>query len=293
MERLEAAKINSADKAKSLKVDVVRHAPSTYRQPEWRDIETADDINTIGRYEDGEKTPEEIARGKAEAESIVRDTATKIAEDIEPDEEVVIWSSPTGRTLETARIIREVLVEKGIKSKNVGPSDERGVKIFEKLGEVKNFKWELFEPLMNGGEVDHNGTKFIIDKSLSNPQKLGYPDYFTSDAIKEISAEAKKQWPAGYVKEIESFESFKEVSGRMADALGKLKQLSDKNYRVIIVTHDALTGDIVKTFTNDQLSGIEPGRSISLERVDDKLVVKRVGDVINGNDKVDVASRRK
>lgn len=273
----------------NLKAHIVRHGPSSYRQPEWHDVESADDINALGRYKEGDKTPEEIAQGKAEAVRLVRESAEKIAAEIGPDEEVAIWSSPTGRTLETARIIRDVLMEKGINIRHKGAAGEQGIKAFERLGEVRNFSWQLFEPLMNGGEMSFNGKAFDIDKKLSNPENMGYPDYFTSDAIKSITDEAKAQWPSDYVAEIESFESFVEVSKRMADTLKKLKGLHDKKYRVIIVSHDAMAGQIVKSFTDDQLSGIDPAQFISLERKDGKLVVTRVGDILEGNSEVDVA----
>ncbi|NTU99465.1 histidine phosphatase family protein [Candidatus Falkowbacteria bacterium] len=292
MERLKEIASDDGKKEEGLKVSVVRHGTSTYRQPEWTDIATADDINAIGRYDDGEKTPEEIAAGKEKAIQKIRETAKRIAADIGPDEEVVIWSSPTGRTLETARIISEVLQEEGINIKKKGPDKDYGVKVFERLGEVKNFKWELFEPLMKGGEVKFGGQKFVIDKKLSNPNNLGYPDYFTTDAIKNISERAKSQWPKEYVKEIESFESFAHVSERMAETLRRLKKLGDKKYRLIIVSHDAMVGNIVKTFTHDQFSGIEPGELISLERKEGKLVVRQVGDLTEGDREADIAPNR-
>jgi broad specificity phosphatase PhoE len=88
---------------------------------------------------------------------------------------------------------------------------------------------------------------------------------------------------------IEKFESFASVSRRMAETLKKLKQVSDKKYRVIIVTHDAVAGQLVKTFSNDELSGINPGDFLSLEKKDGKLVVTRVGDITEGNSETDVS----
>jgi broad specificity phosphatase PhoE len=282
MEGIEGQDNNQKDE-KSLKVNIVRHGPSLYRQPEWTDINTADDLNAVGRYAEGEKTEDEIKQGKERAIEIIRNSAEKIADEIGTDEEVIIWSSPTGRTLETARIISEVLEEKGIRVKRSNP-ETHGVKIFERLGEVKNFSWDLFEPLMNGGEITFKGEKFFIDKSLSNPNNIGYPEYFTSDAIKEIPEEVKKLWPVGYVEEIDKFESFADVTDRMIDTLKRLMGTKDKNYRVIIVTHDALTGSIVKIFTSDQFSGINPGEFISLERKNDKLMVTRAGSITEGAD---------
>jgi len=189
--------------------------------------------------------------------------------------------------LETARIVKDVLKERGIvlrKSKDTSPD----MSIFEKLGEVKNFSWNLFEPLMNGGGVSFNDETFFIEKSQSNPKGLGYPEYFTSDEVKNIPQEVKDTWPHEYVEKIESFESFVDVTERMMSSLERLKKLNDKNYRIIIVTHDALTGSIVNTFTAGQSTGINPGQFISLERKGDDLVATRVGDVTEGNSQDDV-----
>jgi len=286
MERL---KQPSESPKKKLKVDVVRHGPSIYRQPEWSDINTADDLNTVGRYEDGSITDEELAKGKEEAIAIVRASAEEIADNIEEDEEVAIWSSPTGRTLETARIIRDVLSERGIQVRSKGNASEHGVKVFDRIGEVKNFSWELFEPLMSGGEVEFDGEKFTIDKSLSNPNNIGYPDYFTSDAIKDIPETAMDSWSKKYIAQIKEFESFADVSERMSKTLQKVKKLNDKKYRIILVTHDALTGALVKTFSSGEMGGVNPGQFLSLERSDNKLVVTRVGDVFEGDSETDVA----
>lgn len=284
--------LNKDEKEKSLKVNIVRHGPSTYRQPEWTDIKTADDLNAIGRYSEGERTEEEIKAGKEKAVEIIRKSAEEIAAEIKPDEEVAIWASPTGRTLETARIISEVLKEKGIAVRQTS-SNEYGIKLFEKIGEVQNFSWDLFEPLMNGGEIEFKGAKVVIDKALSNPKGIGYPEYFTSDAIKDISEEAKSQWPKEYVDEIDRFESFAEVTERMISILRRvLNQATDKNYRIIIVSHDALTGYIVKTFTSGQISGINPGQFISLEKQGDKLVVKRTGDILQGDSETNIITEK-
>jgi broad specificity phosphatase PhoE len=258
---------------KDLKVNIVRHGPSTYRQPEWTDVASADDI----------------AEGKEKAIAIVRATAEKLAEDISPDEEVAIWSSPTGRTLETARIISEVLEEKGIQIRKKGTASEHGIKVFERIGEVENFSWSLFEPLMNGGEFEFQGKKFNIDKSKTNPTGMGYPDYFTTDAIKDIPDEVKQQWPKEYVDQIEKFESFADVSERMVGTLRKLKNLKDKHYRVILVSHDALTGAMVKTFTSDELGGINPGQFLGIERRGGELVVTRIGDLTEGDSDTPIA----
>lgn len=280
---------NESGKVKrGLKIDVVRHGPSTYRQPEWSDIGTANDLNALGRYQDDTKSDEEIRDGKEQAVAAVKASAEKIAASISPDEDVVIWSSPTGRTLETARIISETLTEKGIKLRKKGDESSHGIEVFEHIGEVENFSWDLFSPLMSGGEVEFGGRKFFVDKALSNPRNLGYPEYFTTDAIKDIPDEVKAQWPEEYVAQIERFESFADVTERMANTLRRLKKVGDKNYRIVLVTHDALMGALVKTFTFGEFAGVSPAQFLSLERRGDKLVVTRVGDITEGDSERDV-----
>jgi broad specificity phosphatase PhoE len=271
MERLEPQlpQEKESEENPELKVDIFRHGESTYKQRQEVPIEEAKDL-----------TPE--------GEEKVRENAEILAETIGDDEEVEIWSSPTGRTLHTARIISETFEEKGIKLRKKGSAEEHGIKIWEQLNEVHNFSWVLFEPLMNGGEVEFVGEKFNIDKNQSNPLGLGYPEYFTSGAIKEIPEEVKNQWPKEYVEQIEGFESFIEVTQRMMKPLERLKKLQDKNYRVIIVTHDALTGFIANVFTAGEESGLDPGSFINLERKDGKLIVTKVGDRTEGESSKDV-----
>lgn len=285
MEGLNTPKKNSSESG--VKVDVFRHGKSGYTQPEWNDIETADDINTVGKYFES-KTQEEIEESKQEAIAIVKASALELAKTIEPDEEVAIWSSPTGRTLETARIISETLQGKGIPIRNKGGEDY-GVKIFEHIGEVKNFSWDMFEPMMEGKKgFNYKGKIFDIDINLSNPNKLGYPEYFTSDAIHNISQEVKDTWSKEYVDLVESFETFKDTTSRMKANLERLSKLEDKKYRVIMVTHDALTGALVKTFTSGEKEGVTEGQFVSLERIDNTLVVTRAGDIKEGDSKTDV-----
>lgn len=254
-----------------LNVDIFRHGKSNYTQPYEVPISEAQDL-----------MPEAIEK--------VKENAEKLAEMIEPDEEVEIWASPMGRTLHTAKIISEVLEEKGItlRKKGTGEGVEYGIKVWPELSEVKNFSWGLFEPLMNGGWVEFGENRFYVDKKLSNPKGLGYPDYFNTDAILDIPDEVKSQWPQEYVDRINSFETFKDVTGRIIKPLSRLKQLHDKKYRIIMVTHDALTGFMANVFTGGEKGGLEPGTFINLERKDDKLVATQLGEIMEGNSDVDV-----
>ena len=136
--------------------------------------------------------------------------------------------------------------------------------------------------MISGGEVWLEGKKFFIDKNLTNPKNIGYPEYFISDEIKNIAPEAKAQLPAGYIKEIEGIEKFIDATKRIMKPLSKLKKINDKSYRVIIVTHDALTGFIANVFSGGEQGGLNPGEFINLERKERKLAATKVGELKEG-----------
>ncbi|MDD2758034.1 MAG: histidine phosphatase family protein [Patescibacteria group bacterium] len=229
------------------------------------------------KYEQGKTTVEEAADLTEAGIAEVKTSAEALAELISPDEEVQIWSSPMGRTLQTAKIISETLAAKGVNLRGERQAEGAGIKVFDQLSEVKNFSWSLFSPLVYGGEVEYAGRKFVIDAAKTNPQNLGPAQYYASDNIHNISAEAKAGWPAEYVKAVEDFEDFMSVTKRIMKPLVRLKGLSDKPYRVIIVTHDALLGFVANIFSGGESAGVNPAEFINLERKDGQLVATKVG----------------
>ncbi len=254
----------------SLNVNIFRHGESTYTQNEVS-IEKANDLTEQGIKD-------------------VTRNAEKLAELIRPNEEVEIWSSPTGRTLQTAKIICKILKQKGIRlrSSKRGGSKEHGVKIFKQLTEVKNFSWKLFYPLAVGGEVEFSGKKFFLDKKFTNPKNIDISRYFSEDGIKDIDTDYKQTLPEEYVKEIEGFEKFVDVTKRLMLPLSRLKKTTDKSYRIILVTHDALSGFIANIFSSGEVRGIGSGEFINLERVEGKLIAREVGNLKEGNSNTDI-----
>jgi broad specificity phosphatase PhoE len=252
----------------SLRVDILRHGKTNYGQQEVP-MEQANDLTSEGIEK-------------------VKISAKELADLVGREEEVEIWSSPMGRTLHTAKIVAEVLEQNGVKLRRKGDARDSGIKVFPQLGEVKNFSWSLFSPLVFGGDVEFNGHKFTIDKEKTNPKGLHYLEYFADDVIKSLPSEVTNQWPEGYVKAIEGFEKFASVTKRIMVPLSRLKKLEDKSYRVIIVTHDGLAGFIANIFANSKQGSLNPGEFINLERRDGKLVATRVGDVQEGNSNTDV-----
>jgi broad specificity phosphatase PhoE len=265
-----------SDETNGLNINIVRHGPSTYSQPEWRDPQTANDITTLRRIV-GDESFETINKGKQEAVAIIVNTANELAGEIQPQEEVVIWSSPTGRTLETAKIILDTLKAKGIKIRN--GSLGREISVFDALGEIKNFSWDLFRPLIEGGSVEFAGHQFVIDKSQSNPNNISVLEYFKNDEMRKISKEVLDSWPQEYVLKVMEFETFFEVTKRVADVISRVKKVSGKHYRLIIVTHDVFASNILINMFNSDTQYINPGEFISMERRGDQLLLTRVSRV--------------
>lgn len=253
---------------KSLHIDIFRHGEAKYGQKETS-IEQADDLTKEGEKE-------------------IKERAEELADLIKPGEEIEIWSSPMGRTLHTSKIIAEIFEQKGIDLRKKGDAKESGIKVFEQLSEVKNFSWTLFMPLIKGGEVQFGDKKFIVDKSLTNPDNLDCQEYFIKDGIKNMDPKAKTQLPEDYVKEIEGFEKFMEATKRIMKPLSRLNKMEDKPYRVVIVTHDALTGFIANVFSGGKQGGLNPGEFINLEKKEGKLIATRVGELQKGNKEADI-----
>lgn len=250
----------------NLKIDIFRHGQAKYLQLETG-INQADDL-----------TPEGIRE--------VRTNAEKLTGLIKDDEEVVIWSSPLGRTLHTAKIITEVLREKGIKlrpKKSASGEEtlpESVIKVFKTFSEVKGFSWKMYYPLVEGGEVAINNKKFLIDKKETNPENLNSQLYYLKGAFKKISPAVKEKWPLTYRKIVENFEELSSATQRIIHPLQHLKKMGhEKPYRVIIVTHEALTVFLAQIYSGGKAAGIEPGDFINLERKDETLVVTQVGDL--------------
>jgi len=245
---------------KKLSVDIFRHGKTDYNQKKTTPIEEARDL-----------TPEAIRQIKASAE--------QLADMIGQDEEVAIWSSPLGRTLHTAKTVSNVLQARGIKLRKKGIGAAYGIKVFKELTDIKNFSRELFIPLVEGGEVAYGGQKFFIDKKESNPKNLSGTDYYIEEEIKNIPATIKNKWPPEFIKEIEGMENFHKVTKRIMRPLSRIEKLKDKPYRVIIVTHNAMTNFIGNVYSGGKFLDLDPGKFINLENKQGKLIPTKFGDV--------------
>src|SRR3989344_2674309 len=102
-------------------------------------------------YSQGETTLEDAFDLNAEGIRNVRSRADEFSQYIGLSP-VIIHSSPMGRTLHTAKIIRERLQCAGFVV--------RPITIDSDLTEVRGFEWNLFKPLVVGGRVDYAGNTF-------------------------------------------------------------------------------------------------------------------------------------
>jgi broad specificity phosphatase PhoE len=239
-------------------------------------VEAANDLLAKETY-----TGESEEKRRTRAIEEVRTSAETLGGTLDKSVPVFILSSPVGRTLHTAKIISEVLSEKGF---TVNP-----IKTEKILGEVENFSWTLFEPLMNGGIVtyhDQGEKKFEVNKSETNPRNLGYPDYFMDDSAHQIPPHVKETWPEVYRGMVDGFEKFHDVTHRFLSKIQSLGNQEEGNF--ILVTHDCATMHLADSFTDGRQKGLVPGTFIHIERGNDShLYVKRVGDITDGDTRAD------
>ena len=243
---------------KKTMVSVFRHGYSPYNQ----DVVELSDANDL--------TEKGIAAVTASARAL-RDRRGAF-------ERVVLLSSPRGRTLHSAKLIGGVI--------GVG----KGIIIEPLLDEVANFNWDHFSPLVSGGKLDFGGRTYTINAKLTNPKKLALGEYYNCNAIADITPSARSKLPPSYVDYIDSIEIFESTSARLLKVLEKVRWLAQLpgNYRLVLSTHDALTGYLSEIFTGGEERGLTPGGCIDLELTGEKLVVTRVGDIIHGRSDIDV-----
>ena len=229
------------------RASLFRHGKSNYTQGNGdQDLATANDL-----------VPDAI--------ELVHRSAQKLAKTIEPDRpHIHIHTSPNGRTIHTARIIKDVLGGKGY--------DIVSFEIDHSLGEVRNFSWNLFEPLMNGGRIPWQDDSFVVKKEETNPQGLGYPDYFMADAIHVIDPAVLATWPTEFVSRLQGFETFAQVTSRVTS---RIKNVLDGRHQAdhhdIFVSHDGSAMALLDSATKGEKKSLDPGTYILLQAVDGQI----------------------
>lgn len=213
---------------------------------------------TLFRHGTAQYSQEKVAFDDAadlteEGRNRVREQAEKLADEIEQDEEVTIWSSPLGRTLETATIITDVLQKRGIsirlkkplKNDDEVPSvAENAIRVFEVLEEVRGLDIGLFSALVGGGSYTFkDGTEVTFDKSKTNPDDMSFQDYYYKGGYKKY-LERNDNIPAEVQSSLNSLEEEASVHHRFDRNVERVAKVqSDKKQRVIIVTHHVTMKD--------------------------------------------------
>jgi broad specificity phosphatase PhoE len=219
------------------RITLVRHGEAKYSQLEST-LEEADDL-----------TPNGI--------QVVTGNFHNIGRQYSANSSLALVSSPLARTLQTARIAKTILggYVKAPISFEVNPE----------LQEVHNFEWELFFPLVNGGEVEYKGRKFLVDKNLTNPNNIVPGNYFNEDLAHKLSEKARARLPIPYLERIAEFEKAVDVEKRVRRVIGEIGK-SRKAEDIFVFSHDGLIGFFVGDYTNGQSKTIKPGNYAILEK---------------------------
>lgn len=234
-----------------LSVYIFRHGESQYNQPYSLNIDEANDLTYNGA-------------------EIVKNNIKTI--DFTYKDSVRIWSSPLGRTLHSAKIIKRDLEERCVSCGRVEPSYE--------IGEVENFSWTLFYPLVNGGEINFNNNRFFVDKTQSNPDNLDWINFFMkNEAHNRVGF---LSIPEDYKNKIKSFERFEDVTKRMLDFLENSKNKLMNKTKGIFVTHSGLISFFADVYSEGKIKEIQPGDYINLIMNEKRVYVNNINGLKKG-----------
>ncbi|PIR44459.1 MAG: hypothetical protein COV10_04360 [Candidatus Vogelbacteria bacterium CG10_big_fil_rev_8_21_14_0_10_51_16] len=221
----------------------------------------------MAKYEQGKVAVSEANDLTDEGRNLVREQAERLADELGQDEEITIWSSPMGRTLETATIVADVLREKGFEIRmkkstdntEVPPSAEDTIRVFEALEEVRGLDIGLFSALVDGKLYAlEDGTEVMFDKSKTNPDNLSFQDYYYRGGYKKY-LQSGENVPAEVQASLNSLEEEADIHHRFDRNVDRVsKAQSDKKQRVIIVTHHVT----MKDYTENQ---VRPADYINLD----------------------------
>lgn len=238
------------------RIGMFRHGLTDYRQTETT-LEEANDLR-----EDGIPT--------------IIERANEFIDFLPKDKEIFIYASPMGRTLHHARIIRDLCQISGLNPNQIQTESE--------VTEVKDFDWNLFAPLVQGGTIEYAGARFSLDARETNPQGLSSQKYFMDDECHKLNGRLDKDVPIAYLERLARFETFASVKERGVNAL---KRIRDKHLAngdsVIITTHEALAYHPLDIFTRGTSHALARGEYVYFEGDERAIIVKRVGRSAEGD----------
>lgn len=221
----------------------------------------------VAKYQQGRVSIKEAQDLINEGARAVRDQAEKMALELDRDEEITIWCSPMGRTLETATIVADTLRERGFTIRLRRSFDEGGssdsaesmIRIFQVLEEVRGLNIDLFSALIAGGSyVLGDGTEVIFEKNVSNPDNMSFQDYYYQQGYKKYLMNGADM-PKEVRDSLMVLEEESDVHHRFDRNVERVQKISsDKKRRIIIVTHHVC----MKDYSENE---VEPAEYINIE----------------------------
>lgn len=158
------------------------------------------------------------------------------------DKEIRIWISPLARTVQTANMLVQELLKRWLTIKSISFIDQ--------IQEVKNFDFNIYTALVQGGKITIKKKEIILDKNITNPNNLPRSNYFWQWAHKKINKDYLiSLWIYEY---IHSIETRKQVITRSQQTLSRVLSASSQNQYTFLVTHQCFSDSFYKKIFPEQ-----------------------------------------
>lgn len=247
--------------ANEIDIHLFRHGEARYQQGFVRSGE-ANDLTTFGMEK-------------------VAESANKLANFVKGSvgEPIVIASSPTGRTLQTAEIISKVLRNAKIPQRERLSHPCRSILVISQLQDQKNYDVKAIKILVEGGRVEYKSHHFFVDSRITNPSSLPL-ESFGEERIVSIPKDVLDTFPTVFVDQLKSTESLQSMQTRMTMVLKRIFNFKEKAglQSYVLVSHDAPTRFLVTGLFGGRKDRLNPGEFLSLQRRGNALNV-RIGNL--------------
>lgn len=118
-----------------------------------------------------------------------------------------------------------------------------------------------FIHLVAGGEIEYEGERFTVDKSVTNPEGVSAIRYFREDKAHRLNGTAKAKLPENYLKRISQFERYPSVTARLESWL---EDNHEESIETIACTHEGLTGKLIERVTDNKDAFLQRGRYVEV-----------------------------
>ena len=251
---------------KEIFVALVRHGWTKYTQGNGEsELSSACDLHFSSRQSFPPFTLPSDRMSEIDIGRKLRSMINHLLHDREINRPIRIISSPTGRCLSTAKVIRSCIQRRDnlslAKKNGLELYGESGIESDRAWGENRNFEWSIFEPLVKGGKIKHDDKEpFVIDAADSNPNGIDPLDYLDYNLIHSLPSSVTRKWPRWYVKRIRSFETPEERRKRLER---NLRQIANKpnadRFLWIVVTHAGIVAPLLRHYTDNRIRELPRG----------------------------------